>query len=106
VEQEKRGGKQCSGHIIVDSLLLSVKVYGLGGGGGGTGIRHNGIPMRALTLCPAVLQQNVKPLQLFFSFCLNLKFVPLFSMSVAFCAAAVCMPIAIVPVSAAVIDCC
>ena len=50
----------------------------------------------------ATLQQFVKPLQLFFSFCLNLEFVPLFSRLVV-CAAAVCILIAIVPVSTAVI---
>jgi hypothetical protein len=52
----------------------------------------------------AELQQNVKPVQLFFSFCLNLESVPLFSRSVV-CAAAVCcmLLIAIVPVSAAAV---
>jgi hypothetical protein len=65
-------------------------------------IGHLGIAMRAPTLWPAVLQQFAKPLQLFFSFCLNLKSVPLFSRSVV-CAAAFCiLLIAIVPVSAAV----
>jgi hypothetical protein len=47
----------------------------------------------------ATLQQFVKPLQLFFSFCLNLELIPLFLVY----AAAVCILIAIVPVSAAVI---
>jgi hypothetical protein len=46
----------------------------------------------------ATLQQFVKPLQLFFSFCLNLELIPLFLVY----AAAVCILIAIVPVSAAV----
>ena len=65
--------------------------YGAGGGAPG----HNGIRARPI-LWLAALQQTVKPLQLFFSFCLNLKFVPLFSRSVV-CAAAFCILIAIVP---------
>ena len=85
----------CRGDVVDDNLSISL-VYGGGGGG-----RHLGIKVRRPRLWAATLQQSVKPVQLFFSFCLNLESVPLFSKSVV-CAAAFCILIATVPVSAAV----
>jgi hypothetical protein len=108
-------------------MLLAISFYQAsightGSGGGGGSILDNGTMMarlRSTAVWLAILQQFAEPLQLFLSFSLDLKFVPLFSISVLLLllfdefgsvllvlyAAAVCcmLLIVIVPVSAAVI---
>ena len=112
-QNKKRGAMQGD---VIDNLYQSSI------GHNGTGVIDNGTIMarlRSTVVWLAILQQFAEPpLQLFFSFCLNLKLVALFSISVLLLllfdefgsvlfvlyAAAVCMLlIAIVPVSAAAV---
>jgi hypothetical protein len=110
-QNKKRGAMQGD---VIDNLYQSSI------GHNGTGVIDNGTIMarlRSTVVWLAILQQFAEPpLQLFFSFCLNLKLVALFSISVLLLlfdefgsvlfvlyAAAVCtLLIAIVAVSAAV----
>src|SRR5919197_2685707 len=76
-QNKKRGAMQCD---VIDNLYQSSI------GHNGTGVIDNGTIMarlRSTVVWLAILQQFAEPpLQLFFSFCLNLKLVVLFSLSV------------------------